>query len=361
MKQTQEGKRFYAEKDKVKLIGRTVMKDGTLWLALSASGIEFTFEGTSAKVEIIGDNMISLPEKRARFAVYIDEKKTMDEMVDSAKKSYEIFCSDIKRKVTVKVLKLSEAAESMMGIGAITVNGSDIKPAPEKGFKIEFIGDSITCGYGVDDENAEHHFKTATEDATKGYAYKTAALLNADYSLVSYSGHGIISGFTENGKKITEQRVPPFYEIFAKSYGSVHSFCASAVSWDFSKFVPDIVVINLGTNDASYTGNDKEKIEEYRRAYYDFLKTVRKHNPNAHIICALGIMGDSLFPILQSAVKKYSEETNDNNISCFHFNPQDGSTGYAADWHPSEATHDIAAKALAEEIKSIISKYRPIE
>ncbi len=53
MEQTAKGeKRFYAEKENVKLIGRTAMKDGTLWLALSASGIEFTFEGISASVEI---------------------------------------------------------------------------------------------------------------------------------------------------------------------------------------------------------------------------------------------------------------------------------------------------------------------
>lgn len=49
---------------------------------------------------------------------------------------------------------------------------------------MEFIGDSITCGYGVDDPDKEHHFKTATEDVTKAYAYKTALALNADYSMV---------------------------------------------------------------------------------------------------------------------------------------------------------------------------------
>ncbi len=347
---------FKADENSVKLIGRTVTDNGILWLALSGSGIEFIFEGTSVSVEIIGDNMRTMPEKRARFAVYIDGKRTMDELVCDEKRRYQIFSSENTRKATIKLIKLSEAMESTMGIGDITVNGSNIIPAPEKNLKIEFIGDSITCGYGVDDENAEHHFKTSTEDAAKGYAYKTAEILNADYSLVSYSGHGIISGYTENGQKVTEQRVPPFYEIFAESYGSYKNFRVSSFKWDFSRFVPNIIVINLGTNDASYAGSDENKTSEYNSAYSEFLKIVRKNNPEAHIICALGIMGDTLFPAMTDAVKKYSEETNDHNISSFRFSPQDGSTGYAADWHPSEATHNIAANALAKEIKSFLSK-----
>ena len=54
---------------------------------------------------------------------------------------------------------------------------------PEKPLKIEVIGDSITCGYGVDDEDENHQFTTATEDVTKAYAYKTAKALDAEYSI----------------------------------------------------------------------------------------------------------------------------------------------------------------------------------
>lgn len=41
------------------------------------------------------------------------------------------------------------------------------------------------------------------------------------------------------------------------------------------------MVINLGTNDASYTKGDKEKVLEYADAYAEFLKVVREKNPNA--------------------------------------------------------------------------------
>lgn len=351
-------KNFTANEQTVKLIGRTAEAEGIRWLALSASGIEFTFTGTSAAITVVGDNMISNPDKQARFAVYINGEKTMDEMVDSAEKTYTVFTADEAAETTVKLLKLSEAAESTMGVKAIDVTSiGDIQPTAEKELKIEFIGDSITCGYGVDDEDRDHHFKTATEDATKAYAYKTAQILDADYSLVSYSGHGIISGYTTAGNKVAAQQIPPIYQQFAKSYGTYNSiFNVSEVDWDFSKFQPDFVVINLGTNDDSYTAGDKDRVLEYADAYAEFLKTVREKNPDAHIICSLGVMGDRLMVGVKKAYEKYTEETGDSNISTFHFKPQDGSTGYAADWHPTAATHDIAAADLSEYIKSLMAE-----
>lgn len=351
-------KNFTANEQTVKLIGRTAEAEGIRWLALSASGIEFTFTGTSAAVTVVGDNMTEMPDKQARFAVYINGEKTMDELVDSAEKTYTVFSADEAAETTVKLLKLSEAAESTMGIRSIDVTAiGDIQPTAEKELKIEFIGDSITCGYGVDDQDRDHHFKTSTEDATKAYAYKTAELLGADYSLVSYSGHGIISGYTDGVKKVTSQLVPTVYTKLAKSYGTYDNiFNVADIDWDFSKFQPDFVVINLGTNDDSYTAGDKDKVLEYVDAYAEFLKTVREKNPDAHIICSLGVMGDRLMVGVKNACEKYIEETGDANISTFRFKPQDGSTGYAADWHPTAATHDIAAADLSEYIRSLMAE-----
>ncbi len=349
---------FRPGEDNVKLIGRTAVNNGILWLALSASGIEFTYNGTGFAMNVIGDSMISQgKDKQARFAVYVDGERIADEQVTEAEKKYEFVTSEEDKLTTVKIIKLSEAAESTMGLGKITVTGTDVKPTAEKELKIEFIGDSITCGYGVDDEVKENHFSTSTEDATKAWAYKAAQKLDADYSLVSYSGHGIISGYSGDGNKVTSQLVPDVYEKFAKSYGSYDGiFNVSYVEWDFSKFQPDFVVINLGTNDASYCGADKDKAADYTAQYAEFLKTVREKNPDAHIICALGVMGDSLYSALKMAVESYTAETGDARVSPLRLTPQNGSTGYAADWHPTEATHEIASDELVAEIQRIMAE-----
>ena len=346
---------FPASEPYVKLTGRTAAEGGVRWLIHSASKVEFSFTGTKASVVIAGDGSVSWEEtSRARFAVYVNGRRTIDRLVSRAEETVEIFSADEETTAEIAIVKLSEAANSVFGIRRIDVTASaDIRPLPEKQLKIEFVGDSITCGYGVDDEDFNHHFATGTEDATKAYAYKTAAALDADYSLVSYSGHGIVSGYSGDGNRVDSQLVPPVYEKLGKNYGSAASVIDLSRPWDFSAFQPDIVVINLGTNDASYAGQRPDRREEYTSAYTAFLKTVRRNNPDALIIAALGVMGDELYPCVREAARRYSEETGDTRITTFRFRPQDGSTGFAADWHPTEATQDLAAKELISLIASL--------
>ncbi|WP_059041925.1 hypothetical protein [Paenibacillus rubinfantis] len=72
--------------------------------------------------------------------------------------------------------------------------------------------------------------------------------------MVSLSGYGIISGYTENGEKLLTHLVPDYYEKVGKSEGKFDgTLVPQSLNWDFNKFVPDLIVVNLGTNDDSYT------------------------------------------------------------------------------------------------------------
>ena len=243
---------------------------------------------------------------------------------------------------------------STCGISKIEVTGQ-IRATKAKKKLIEFIGDSITCAYGVDDEDRDHHFSTKTEDVTKGYAYKVAEKLGVDYSMVSYSGYGIISGYTETGDKFSAQLVPTYYEKLGFSNNIYMSkYVPQDIEWNFTKQQPNLIVINLGTNDNSYVlGKDVRK-EEYISGYVAFLKTVRKCNPNATILCTLGIMGTDLCPAVEEAARRYQKETEDVNIFTMRFTEQLESDGYVADWHPTETTHNKAAERLSAEIKKIM-------
>ncbi|MNV60859.1 Endoglucanase E precursor [compost metagenome] len=246
---------------------------------------------------------------------------------------------------------------STIGIHGITVDSKEgIKPTPDNVHKIEFVGDSITCGYGVDGENEQHSFSTSTEDVTKTYAYKAVQELQADYSMVSYSGYGIISGFTHNDQKLTSQLLPDYYEKVGKSDGKFDGVLEpQSVSWDFNKFIPDLIVINLGTNDDSYTKDDADKQAEYAEQYIEFLKMVRRNNANATILCTLGIMGDRLYPFLEQAVNDYTKETGDANLAAMKFDVQLTADGYGADWHPSVTPHSKAAEKLIPQIKGLMN------
>lgn len=344
--------------DNVKPLGRTFYVDETLYCALSGTGVEFTFTGTKCSITVQGDSgstSSSNADNQARVAVYVNGERIIDDMVDNAEEVYDVFESETEKEVTVSLVKLSESANSTIGIKEIKATGSAIKPTPNKDMLIEFVGDSITCGYGVDDPDKNHHFSTKTEDVTKAYGYLTAQKLNADYSMVSFSGYGIISGYSGDGKKVAAQIVPPLYDKLGTTWTSNGTFAPSYEEWDFSKRQPDVVVINLGTNDDSYTKDNAELQEEYCTAYTEFLKQVREKNPNAKILCVFGVMGDRLFPYVQKAVDNYTSETGDSNVSALKLDPQSGRDGYGADWHPSETTHQKVAEKVAEEINKILN------
>ncbi len=341
----------------LKPLGRTQLLNNALWLCFSASGASFCFTGKRCAVTIAGDSTAAdsaAADSQARIAIEVNGQRVVDDMIDTPEKTYTVFESDTEQEVTVSVIKLSESAMSTCAIKLIAADTEGrIQPAPAKAHRIEVVGDSITCGYGSDDLDGEHHFVTATEDATKAYAYKTAQALEADYSLVSLSGYGIISGYTADAKEKVDQILPRYYDKLGFCHNAYIGMKPQEVDWNFS-FRPELVVINLGTNDDSYCLDHADRQLDYQQQYTAFLGKVRALNPDAKILCVLGIMGDRLYPFVEKAVAEHCAKTGDDNIACMRFPVQLAEDGYAADWHPSVITHDKAAKLLTEEIRRLM-------
>ena len=328
----------------VRVIGRVMPLENMLWMALSGTGVEFRVTGTEAAVTFVADDScMGNPDDRTRIAVYTDGKRTADVMLDEPEMRISVFESGTTQTHVIRIIKLSESAMSTCGITKIETDG-EICPTGPKDRLIEFIGDSITCGYGVDDEDANHHFSTKTEDVTRTYAFKTAEALDAEYSMVSFSGYGIVSGYSGDGEKVANQLVPTYYEKLGYSYHTLlEKYVPQNMAWDFSSLRPDLVVVNLGTNDMSYVLDKEDRREEYITGYVAFLKTVRKNNPDAEILCVLGIMGEALCTAVEETVERFKTETKDAKISYMGFTEQLPEDGRAADWHPTETTHTKAA------------------
>ena len=334
-----------------KQTGRTLTKDGVTWLVQSGSAVECIVTGTEASVTIAGDGHVySDPKYRPRYAVYVDGEPVKDVVMGETEQTVTLFSSDKQRKASVQVIHLSEANNGAVGVKAFQVTSSaaePVRPAAKKELSIEFIGDSITCAYGVEAESQYVGFETGTENFTLSYAYLTAQLLEAEYSAVSYSGYGIISGYTGDGNRNTGSLVPPLYEQTGPG--------DYAAAWDFSAHKSDVVVVNLGTNDDSFAKTDRSTYgPEFQKEYAAFLKQVRKCNPDAFIICTLGIMGcQELYPYIEAAV----QELGDAKISCYESQTQNMTRdGLGADWHPSPKTQELNAHVLAGKICEAIGR-----
>ncbi|MBN2340713.1 MAG: hypothetical protein JXX29_03890 [Deltaproteobacteria bacterium] len=227
--------------------------------------------------------------------------------------------------------------------------GETILPVPPKPYRIEFIGDSITCGYGntvAVDTPGEYHYTTETANAHKSWAAITAEQIHAELSIVAYSGRGVFRNV--NGMK--GNTIPKMYFKTLPDH-------PQGMTWEPNRFIPDIVVINLGTNDFSPSLSES-KLNEVRFHYHEttaiFVATLRKTYPQAAIILAVGPMLSDDYPegynalssvtaALRHIVNARSAE-GDTNMYFIQL-PREASL-WGADWHPTETTHRKMADAL---------------
>lgn len=348
---------FIVDEKNVRLMGRTLSIDGIRYIDYSGSGIEFEFTGKKAEVVLWTDKDNWLDEWE-RFcgwvAVFVNGILTKRIPVKETEASYVLFESDVEQTVTVQLIKISEALFAKIGIKKLILDGTP-KPTKPKTRKIEFIGDSITCGYGIEGKQDVDLFSTATENPWKAYAMQTARNLGADCNLVCWSGIGIISNWVP--PEIDEPQdsflMPNLYQYTDLGLSQAMKL-PEHEKWDFNKFVPDIIVVNLGTNDSSYTRGIEERVNLFGKKYFEFLTYIRKNNPDANILCTLGVMGQELCPEVEKQVELFAKTNGDTKIHFLSFDVQLEEDGIGIDYHPNETTNNKMAKRLTERIAQIM-------
>ncbi len=234
--------------------------------------------------------------------------------------------------------------------------GTALSAAAKPARLMEFVGDSITCGYGNEVSTTDpdsFKFTSVNEDAWNAYGAITARAFNADYVAVAASGRGVIRNYSGFAGAL----VPAIYET------TLHED-SSAPAWAHATYSPDVVVVNLGTNDFS-PGIALDQMEVHRatfkQAYIDFLTRIRAVHAEANIVAVVGpMMGDSwpagynAWTSIQADVKAAVDARNaasDANVHYFALAPQ--SSPYGEDWHPTVATHQKMADALVPFIAGI--------
>ena len=348
-------KTFSATEDYVKTQGRTYYLDDCMWLIQSASSIEFNFTGTKGSVIVHGDqNCFDSWAKNSlcRIGIFVNDEMVVDELVDNYVKEYTFLDTEKEVNANVKIVKLSDPQQSVVGINKIKVTSrGDITPLPEKDLKIEFIGDSITCGIGVDDPHVDGVYCTASCNATKTYAYKLATDFDADYSFFAYSGYGCLSGCNGSTSLDTKQTIPPIYSTYGRSMGYLAEMQnPEELKYDFSKWQPDLVIINLGTNDNNYTKSNAEKREQFTECYLQFIKTIKSNYKNAKVLCVLGLGGANLYTPIKNAVEQYNAETKKDDVNYLKLSPIQEGDGEGVQHHPLEITHARAAGEIEKKL-----------
>lgn len=344
--------KFAADISHVRHLGRTVFQDGVCWASMSGSGVEFDCMGEYVKFTLLCEDAESLRNNhRPRIAVFADGELVIDTVLNSSSETFTVDLEEYSFNAVIKIIKLSESMYSSFGVGEIETYGKrDIKPTQKKELSIEFIGDSLTAGFGVDETRTNADFSTATEDFTKTYAYLTAKELDANYSAVAFSGYGVLSGYTKSHLNSEDT----IFSVYEKAITNKKFEMQAALDTWYGEESNDIVVINLGTNDASYCVNG-ERRKAFTEKYEELLSLVRKYNSDAFIICALGDVNNSMYPYIKQAVENFRQRESDLKITCTVLNYNMAENGSVIQGHPSFAAHQAAAAELTALIENILS------
>ena len=307
-----------------------------------------SWPGTSIAGRFTGTSLtLKLDDQMGKnyFNVFIDGDLQRPVIIQAEKgsKSYPVANGLAAGQHSFLITKRTEGEEGGTHFQGLELaeGGKLLPPPPRPARRIEFFGDSITSGMGNEspDDGPDHLLKD--KNNFMSYASITARNLNAESHVISQSGIGVmISWF-------------PF--IMPQFYDQLNAVGNNDSVWDFSRWTPDVVVINLLQNDSWLIDREKRLVPEPNeaqrvQAYKEFVLKIRKLYPRAYIVCALGSMDatkpGSRWPgYVKSAVEQIQREHDDGRIDTLFFE----FTGYGA--HPRVKHHQANAAKLTAFIK----------
>ena len=266
----------YDMETELRWMGRTYYRQKMHFFNWSCAGFEFCFKGSGATAKIYSDAPGG--KHTAYIKIYIDGVEQPDVALTTYRQDV-VLAKDLDPNVehTVKVVKRTNARSSMAALMSLTLHDGEKLPPPKDSPRyIEFIGDSLTVGYSTVPLPGQKEWTTAGEDATKTYNEPAAKAFFADYSVVAISGRGIV----RNGGGDTDKLLSFIYD-YVDQYNNPN------VKYKFER-QPDVIVINLGENDAASANNDLSSAE-FKAGFKKFILNVRAKNPKAEILYTYGL------------------------------------------------------------------------
>ncbi|CAE7023963.1 Endoglucanase E [Pyrenophora teres f. teres] len=304
----------------VRFLGR--VNPATRELTWPGTGVSFSFTGTTASIELEG----------------ISGSNSAELLVDGVS------------TVILNVNGTSINTPSSLPRGRHTVTlRKPTDTVPKR--KIQFIGDSITVGYGLDGTFPCTN-NAAVENNPSTYAALAATAVNADYDIIAWSGIGLTRNYissTPDPSDIMPQRWTRYGALDPR--GS-YTFPTSAT--------PDAVVINLGTNDFGYQAGIRDPIvpSNFTAAMVSFVKTIQGHYPKATFFLLTSPMLGDGYPAnqMQKTVQKGALEeakkvlVGKAKVVVVDIPTQGSVVG--CDYHPNAQTHKEEAVILEAALKT---------
>lgn len=272
----------------------------------------------------------------------------------------------------IRLLKESQVRigenDSFFSINKIKLDGKFF-PVKRRNGKIEVIGDSISAGEGLSGSKNDSVWESILSSCNPAYHYGEiiGAYFQANVDVIAQGGWGIYSSF-DNCPYHNIPRIYPY------RCGLLMSDSGRKIGLQEIQKHEDtnVVIINLGTNDAAAfvnpgwkeedsgivykqymdsEGNFEENSAEHViRAVAEFLGDVRKYNPNAVIYWVYGMLKNQLEKLIQSGIKAYQNESRDRRVR-YILAEDTPEEEFGSIRHPGRISHQKIAQRLIREIE----------
>lgn len=318
----------------VKYHGRNVHLGRHVIMNNVGSGFEVTFYGTELFATLSGWYGSWYGE--TRITVLVDGKTDTEEKVVIINKAttaseYKLIDKLDEGIHTVKVLKITEAGGNSLNFYGARTDGYFVPTDKSPKLKMEVYGDSITAGYGNLRGDAADGTNATIQDGMQTYATYTATELDADINVQAKSGIGL---YTSANVEDSEQVNTGYkYVNYDKQY-----------RWNLQNYIPDIVIINLGTND--HWNASVFNADTYKYEYIGFINNlVKAYGNETAFILASGLMEQKVDDYVQTVYSYLINDTSfENPIYTIKFNQ-------CASGHPVKEEHKAASKQLVKLIE----------
>lgn len=310
----------------------------------------FSYPGTQICVRYKGSGLAMMAKPGSGyFVVVLDDQSPRKVFFSDADSVLTVASTPQGGKHTVRIVLAYEGyAKRPEFRGFYLAHDTRLLAPPRRPkHRIEFIGNSITCGYGNEAPGRDYGFADSTENHYITYAAIAARVLHAEEMCVARSGIGAYRNY--NGRREGDTNTMPQWYDFTNIYDSTQV-------WDHSSFRPEVICVNLGTNDLSTPNHD---VQLYRRAYHRFILHLHEVQPQAQIVMLTGCMllGKPLDE-QRAALDELCAELKGMGLPVHRFDmePHDGSLGYGASWHPSALQHRKMAGELVPFLRPLLGE-----
>jgi lysophospholipase L1-like esterase len=225
----------------------------------------------------------------------------------------------------------------------------DAPPWPQR--KMLVIGDSVTCGEGVDRGIDCTKTTFAMANGYDSYGMLMARHLDAQCQLVCFGGRGLIRDWRGRTDVLT---APQLFDLALPEEDG-----PPPPVWAPEAFVPDVVIVSLGTNDFNLSIGALPTRDRFVPAYVTFVRRLRSLYPKAHVFLTEGAIvndgDDPSGPHPRTVLNDYIDATLRELADPFVHHPKASHfPGDECNAHPTGQQHRMMAQELEPQIRAVL-------